>query len=109
MRLRDAARTLSLVRDADVALETVSNLLGRRRMREHAAALRRLRRQVRTERAAARAQLHGGLVTRIEGAIRETSMRVGNWRLPSDAGLIFSAGVERIYRKGRKALAAARA
>ena len=101
-RLRDAARLLAPAREARVAIDTIDALRERKGMHEHRATLLRLR-------AALRSEKHDAPVEPLREALQQSSARVSRWRLPRDPWPILSAGVERIYRRGRKAFAAARA
>lgn len=101
-RLRRAARLLSPARDAEVTLSIVRGLLESGKLREHHAALVRLRAELRGE-------PREPPVEELRQALEQCAERVSHWRLPHDAWPIFSAGLERIYRRGREALAVARA
>jgi CHAD domain-containing protein len=94
-RLRDAARPLAPLRDADVMLATFGQRIDAKKIREQRAALRN--------------KLKKSLVQEIQASIAETGTRVSQWRLPHDAWPVLRSGLERIYRKGREALAGAQA
>jgi len=106
--LRDAARPLSGVRDAAVGLEMVRGLLDEEKKPARRQMLADLRRRLLEERERARRKLFGGpRLAAIESSLQEAGERAEYWRYPAhDAPL--RAGLERLYRKGRKALKAAR-
>lgn len=89
--LRDAARPLAPLRDADVLAATVAKIPGAKWKRQPRPTLAR----------------HD--VQDIINRLVETNDRVSRWRLPLDPRPVMRSGLERIYRKGRKALAEARA
>ena len=108
LELRDAARPLSGVRDAAVALEVVRWLLDKEKKPARRQKLVELRRRLLEERERARRKLFGGpKLAAIESSLQEAGVRAEYWRYPAhDAPL--RAGLERLYRKGRKALKTAR-
>jgi len=94
-RLRDAARPLAPLRDADVLAATFGRRIDAK--------------GIRAQRAALRDALRKSLVQEIQASIAETGERVSRWRLPLDPWPVLRSGLERIYRKGREALALAQA
>ena len=94
-RLRDAARPLAPLRDADVLAATFGRRIDAK--------------GIRAQRAALRDALKKSLVQEIQASIAETGERVSRWRLPLDPWPVLRSGLERIYRKGRAALALAQA
>lgn len=105
--LRDAARPLGRVRDAKVMLETIEQLLARERQPGRRTVLLGLRRvlreaRLRLRRDAQRAEEY----SKSAQALEEARRRVERWRVRGDGRAVVLGGVERIYRKGRKALAA---
>lgn len=107
--LRDVARPLAPVRDASVALDTVRGLLRDAKEREVRVVLAGECRALREERNSLRSAVEDAralqaLARRLDHA-RE---RIGRWRLPRELWPVLRDGIERIYRKGRKALAKAR-
>ena len=108
VELRDAARPLSGVRDAAVGLEVVRGLLDKEKKPARRQTLLELRRRLSAERERARHKLLGGpMLAAIEYSLQEAGERAEYWRYPAhDAPL--RTGLERLYRKGRKALKAAR-
>ncbi len=95
LRLRDAARPLAPLRDADVLAVTLGRFLDSRKARREAAALRRgFRKSTPQE---------------IQASIAETGNRVSQWRMPYDTWPVLRSGIGRIYRKGRRAYTAAQA
>ena len=89
--LRDAARPLAALRDADVLAATAARVPVAKWKREPRPTLTRHE------------------VQDIINRLVETNDRVSRWRLPLDPWPVMRSGLERIYRKGRKALAVARA
>ena len=108
LELRDAARPLSSVRDAAVGLEMVRGLLEKEKKPARRQKLVELRRRLLEERERARRKLFGGpRLAEIESSLQGAGERAEYWRYPAhDAPL--RAGLERLYRKGRKALKTAR-
>lgn len=110
--LRDAARRLAAVRDARVTLEALERLI--RRAPAGASRARLLRMRARLRQRHARLLREAGAPARRAALARtldESRERTAHWRLPQPWHSVLVQGVERIYRRGRKALriAAARA
>ena len=104
-RLRDASRPLASTRDTDVVIEVLSALLEDEAFREQRTPLANLRSALRRERKA----LSGAVpVDAIRASLEECRTRVSQWRMPHDSLPIARAGLERIYRRGRKAFARAK-
>ena len=101
--LRDAARPLSLVRDARVMLDTQKRVRSGAANRHDAC----LRHTLRAERANLRREIleRPANRRRIARALARAERRVGHWRLEGDDRRVFRAGMKRIYRRGREALA----
>jgi CHAD domain-containing protein len=103
-RFRDAARRLSSSRDAEVKLETLSDLL--ERYPDEAPRVTALRRALEEE----RERLAGDettLAREMDAAadvIAAGGDEIADWRLGHDDFDLVRAGVERAYRRGRKAL-----
>jgi CHAD domain-containing protein len=108
---RDAGRRLSAARDAAVMVETLDDLTARYRAELADGAFAGLRDAMAAEAAAASARLadDSGAVAEVQGALEATRRRVGGWPLDDDGGLeLLEPGFERVYRRGRRALKAAR-
>lgn len=107
VELRDAARPLSLVRDARVMLDTLERLRARGSAARHGADLRGLRRALRDERLCLRRELLQPPQNRkrIVRSLALVKDRVGRWRPGEDHRRVFRASLKRIYRSGRRALA----
>lgn len=103
--LRDASRPLAPLRDARVSLDTVRSLLKAEKDPQRRALLVGESRALRAERKAVRAAA-GDARERQElaRALQQVSERAGRWRLPREVWPVVREGIERIYRKGRKAL-----
>ena len=108
-RLRDSARPLARVRDVRAMLDTIDALLANRKMRPHRRPLLRLRDALRREHAELRRHLRGNPLAReIGGSLEESADRVHRWRMPAEGWPLARSGIRRIYRRGRRALEAAR-
>jgi CHAD domain-containing protein len=110
LELRDAARPLASVRDATVALEVVRELLESEKKPARRTRLLELRRALHAERRGAReALLRGHRLAGIAHSLQDAGERAEYWRFPLEDTPVLRAGLERVYRKGRKALKRARA
>jgi CHAD domain-containing protein len=108
---RDAGRRLSATRDAAVMVETLDDLTGRYRGELSDDAFSGLREALASEAAAASERLaeDSGAVEEVHGALEAARRRVAGWPLDDDGGLeMLEPGFERVYRRGRRALKAAR-
>jgi CHAD domain-containing protein len=108
---RDAGRRLSGPRDAAVMVQTLDALTARYRDELGDDAFAGLRTALAAEAAAASRELADDRATvdEVEGALEAARRRIGGWPLPDDGGLaMLEPGFERIYRRGRRALKAAR-
>jgi hypothetical protein len=106
-QLRDAARPLSRVRDAKVLLEAADQLRSETKKSGHRAELDSLRRRLRRERQQARSEVRSALLRRIRRSLESARSSSARWRDPTEDSLRHA--VERLYRKGRKAFARAKA
>jgi CHAD domain-containing protein len=105
MRLRDAARRLSSVRDAKVLLARIAKLLEDEKKPERRAPLVALRKDLRNARRRDwRALRSDKRIERIEGSLAVAASHVRDWRTAPEAGVAPAYAVRRLYRKGRKAL-----
>ncbi len=110
LELRDAARPLASVRDATVALEVVRELLESEKKPARRTRLLELRRALHAERRRAReALLRGHRLAGIAHSLQDAGERAEYWRFPLEDTPVLRAGLERVYRKGRRALKRARA
>jgi CHAD domain-containing protein len=108
--LRDAARPLASVRDAKVLVDTVKALIEREKKSKRRAKLQALRDTLDGERVSVSRELErSGLLPEIERSLESAARDVRHWQVGKASGPVLRAGVERLYRKGRKALKAARA
>ena len=108
---RDAGRRLSGARDAAVMVQTLDALTARYRDELGDDAFARLRAVLASEAAAASRELADdpATVDEVQGTLEAARRRIGGWPLPEDGGLaMLVPGFERIYRRGRRALKAAR-
>jgi CHAD domain-containing protein len=109
--LRDAARPLSRVRDGRVLLDTLDRLAERFGTPERLLPTEGLRRALRRERTGVRREVLRGtaaLKAQLE-SLRKAQERAARWPVGDRGWSIVGSGFERIYGKGRKALAAAEA
>ena len=109
---RDAGRRLSSARDAAVLMQTLDELTARHRDDLDDDAFAGLRDALAGEEAAASAVLADdrGAVEDVQRTLEAARRRIGGWPLPEDGRLVMlKPGFERIYRRGRRALKAARA
>jgi CHAD domain-containing protein len=108
---RDAGRRLSGVRDAAVMVETLDDVVSRFRDELPEDAFAGLRDALAADADAAREQIaqDSGAVDDVVATLQSQRGRVAAWPLPDDAGAsMLAPGLERIYRRGRRALRAAR-
>jgi CHAD domain-containing protein len=105
--LRDAGRLISGARDADVLVETVERLAERYVGRIPAADFEGLRDHLRAASLAARAGSAGGGRITAAGMLDGVVGRIDDWPLERCHGKTLAAGLERAYRRGRHAFAAA--
>jgi CHAD domain-containing protein len=108
---RDAGRRLSDTRDAAVLVQTLDDLAERYGDELPAGAFAGLREALAAEARDASARLADdrGPVEEVQGTLDAARKRVAAWPLDDDGGLeLLEPGFERIYRRGRRALKAAR-
>jgi CHAD domain-containing protein len=108
---RDAGRQLSDARDAAVMVQTLDGLRDRYCDEIGGDAFDGLRNALASEAAAASRALSRdrSMVAEVEGTLEAARRRIGGWPLPDDGDLtMLEPGFERIYRRGRRALKAAR-
>ena len=109
---RDAGRRLSSARDATVLVQTLDALTARYRDELGDDAFAGLRDALAGEAAAASRALAGDrdTVDQVQRTLEAARRRIGGWPLPDDGRpAMLEPGFERIYRRGRRALKAARA
>ncbi len=108
---RDAGRRLSSTRDAAVLVQTLDGLAERYRDELDDGAFAGLRDALASEAEAASRALADDRATvdAVQGTLEAARRRVGGWPLPDDGDrAMLAPGLERIYRRGRRALKAAR-
>lgn len=108
---RDTGRRLTDARDAAVMVQALDALAARYRDELDDDAFAGLREALASEAHAAAARLDRdeGDVHAARGALEAARRRVAGWPLPQDGGVaVLEPGFERVYRRGRKALKAAR-
>ena len=107
--LRDAARPLSGVRDAKVLIETADMLIEAARAGSHRTLLLKARKALEKARREARAELE--LMNGAKdsaAALRAAATRMRRWRVGDADASALRKGLERVYRRGRKAFKTAR-
>jgi CYTH domain-containing protein/CHAD domain-containing protein len=107
---RDFGRRLSHARDSLVLLETLDALCARYALEIPSGAFVRLRTALADDHQAAEEHLRetAAAGAPIIAELRAARTRVGAWRLRHDAVSALAPGFERIYRRGRRAVLAAR-
>jgi CHAD domain-containing protein len=109
MRLRNAARRLSAVRDDKILLARLAELLAAEKKPARRQLLLALRKELRNERRRHwRALRSAEPKDYIEEVLGTAARRVRKWRTPPDADAAPKLAVRRLYRQGRKALARSR-
>lgn len=105
--LRDAARTVAHVRDADVMVETLDAL--RKRFGDELSddAYGELRDQLKQDADKSRAQSGGEVGAELTEALAEAASHVDDWPLDDAEWTVAREGIDRAYRRGRKAFAVA--
>ena len=104
-QLRDAARPFGRVRDAKATLDMLESLIAREKKHARRAVLLQLRRVLRTTRLSLLREVQrAGDVQNSARSIEAAGRRIERWRIPN-RDCVLGAGIDRIYRKGRKALA----
>jgi CHAD domain-containing protein len=105
--LRDAARPLSQVRDADVLIATLDGLV-RRPTPAQRRIFRTMRQRFTAERRALQRQLHDdNALQAVREQLRDVRQRAGHWRSRGGWSIV-GRGLERVYRAGRESYVAAR-
>ncbi len=104
--LRDAGQKLSSTRDADVLVQTLDKLVARGDNDLEAAQVAGFREVLVAERDElhARANADEGVIAEVRDLLDATSADVASWTLGDEPSADLAAGLERILRKGRKAL-----
>jgi CHAD domain-containing protein len=105
--LRDAARSVAHVRDADVMVETVDALHERFAARLPAQAFEKLRARLAGEAERSRAGADGSLGAALTDTLGEVANRVDDWPLDGAGWPDARKGIATAYRRGRKAFATA--
>ncbi len=104
-RYRDAGRQLSAARDAEVKLRTLEALRERFPERLTPEAVGEWRGELEAERERAVADAHGGASIAIaRDAVEAGRARIAAWPLRTDSWKLVGPGVERSYRRGRRAM-----
>jgi CHAD domain-containing protein len=107
-RLRDAGRSLSALRDAQVADATIDALAERYAGQLPKAAFLRVRRAVKRHAHPSTARLLRATASTVAADLEGAREALGAWAWAADDWSALQAGLERTYRDGRDALAVAR-
>ncbi len=109
--VRDAARLLSPIRDAQVLIETLDHVVAGFAGQVDRRDYRRLRAHLLERRDALAAAANGidGALLQFRAEVAAFAKRVSRWSLDAGGFDAFAAGLKQSYRRGRKGLAKARA
>jgi CHAD domain-containing protein len=109
MALRDAARPLTAVRDAKMLMDTLERLVEYGGAQAQAVDLDQVRRALREEYGEVRHRVlqEGHTLELLEASLRAARVRAKRWSLGRRGWAVLGAGVQRVYRKGREAVAVA--
>jgi len=107
--LRDAARPLSVLRDGKALIDQLDKLVKRYGAPARALELDGLRRLLERERTEARAQLRRSRLRHEMTLLRGVVARSARWPVGRRGWSVLGPGLERVYKRGRNALAVARA
>jgi CHAD domain-containing protein len=106
--LRAAARPLGIVRDGKVLLTSLDKLVEGYAPTARSLPLGKLRRVLRKELTGARRAVTPAVLKRQRKVLQEVLDRSTRWRIGGDDWQMLGAGLERVYRSGRKKFQAAR-
>jgi CHAD domain-containing protein len=107
LALRDAARPLASARDATILVTALEQLLDHRGKTAASVPSEKLKALLRSEQVDARKSgLTRAKLTAIRAVLRAAPRRVQRWPILKDDWDSLGPGIERVYRAGRKALAA---
>jgi CHAD domain-containing protein len=102
---RDAGRRLSPTRDAEVKLETLAGLRERFSARLTPAAVGEWQEALELERERAVEQARdGAAIAAARAAVEQGRERIATWPLEADSWKLVGPGVDRSYRRGRRAM-----
>ena len=105
--LRDAARTVAHVRDADVMVETVDALHERFAGQLPEKSYEKLRGRLAKDAEQSRGQVSGELGGELTEGLRAVERRIDCWPLDDAGWSVAREGISRAYRRGRRAFAKA--
>lgn len=100
--LRDAARPLGVARDSRVLIAAFDDLIQRDASATRSLQLDKFRRMLRKEQTAARRAITNALIDRQRKILREVGARSDRWSMRGAEWQVIGAGLERIYRGGKK-------
>ncbi|MGH8185595.1 MAG: CHAD domain-containing protein, partial [Steroidobacteraceae bacterium] len=109
--LRDAARPLAQVRDAQALLDTMGSLRDYFADTANRVAPQDLERQLHAQKQERRREItrNRKLVDTLRRSLRKVAREVGRWSLDADDWTVLGPGMKRVYRSGLKALTRASA
>lgn len=105
--LRDAAKPLGVARDSKVLIAALDELVERFDPAAGSLKLNKFRRVLRQEQTATRQAITQTLMTRQRKVLRDIKAHSERWNMTGDDWRIIGAGLERIYRGGKKRMKAA--
>lgn len=105
--LRDAARPLGVARDSKVLIVVLDALVERYDSTLHSLKLDKFRRALRREQTSTRQTITLTLLSRQRRVLREVKSRSERWATKGDDWQVMGAGLERMYRRGKKGMKAA--
>jgi CHAD domain-containing protein len=100
--LRDTARALADARDAEVMLDTLESLLAERTELDEVPAVRALHERLRADAERERARLEDGDAHSVIARLEYERRGAHEWQLADGGFDSVSAGLERLYRRGRR-------
>jgi CHAD domain-containing protein len=102
--LRDAARPLGVARDSKVLSAALDDLVDRYDPALRGLQLARFRRVLRQEQTSTRHAITLALMNRQRKVLREVKSRSERWNMKRDDWQVIGAGLERMYRGGRRSM-----
>lgn len=106
--VRDAARPLSPIRDSEILLDALDDLVKRSEAAASCLPLERLRNALKRHRVELRAEsIDGKHLAQVRESLRGIERRARRWQLAEQDWPAIESGVKHTYRQGRKAGAAA--
>lgn len=105
--LRDTARPLGTARDTRVLIGTLEDVIERFTSATSSLQLATFRRALRRDQMMARQAITPALINQQRQALRDIGVRIERVRMRGEDWSVIGGGLERIYRRGKKAMAIA--